>query len=133
MRNILIEKVTVNIGVGEPGQKLEQARDLLGRLAGGKKTLETRAKRREPTFRLRKDLPIGCKVTIRGKEAQEFLDKALTAKRKVIKSSNFDKQGNLSFGISEYIDNRVRKKKRRRSSIHIIFISKPYSQVWLFF
>jgi len=104
VRNILIEKVTVNIGVGEPGQTLDQARDLLGRLAGGRKTLETRAKRREPTFRLRKDLPIGCKVTIRGKDAKEFLDKALTAKRKVIKSSNFDKQGNLSFGISEYID-----------------------------
>ncbi len=104
MREILIEKVTVNIGVGQPGESLDHARDLLSRLAGGRKTVETRAKRREPTFKLRKDLPIGTKVTIRGPDAKEFLEKALTAKRKVLKESNFDKQGNFSFGIHEYID-----------------------------
>jgi large subunit ribosomal protein L5 len=96
--------VTVNIGVGEPGEPLDQARDLLSRLAGGRKTIETRAKRRQPTFKLRKDLPIGTKVTLRGTEANEFLEKALTAKRKVLNEKNFDKQGNLAFGIHEYID-----------------------------
>lgn len=104
MRDILIEKVTVNIGVGQPGESLDHARELLGRLADGRTTVETKAKRREPTFKLRKDLPIGTKVTLRGKAAKDFLEKALIAKRKVLKASNFDKQGNVSFGVHEYID-----------------------------
>jgi large subunit ribosomal protein L5 len=104
MKEILIEKVTVNIGVGQPGENLDHARDLLSRLSGGRKVVETHAKRREPTFKLRKGLAIGAKVTIRGPDAKEFLEKALTAKRKVLKLSNFDKQGNFSFGVHEYID-----------------------------
>lgn len=104
MREILIEKVTVNIGVGQPGEDLDHAKDLLSRLSGGRTVVETRAKRREPTFKLRQGLPIGTKVTIRGPDAKEFLEKALIAKRKVLKLSNFDKQGNFSFGVHEYID-----------------------------
>ena len=104
MRDILIEKVVVNIGVGKPGDILENAKDLLSRLADGKKPIETRAKRREPTFQLRKDLPIGTKITLRGESAKSFLEKSLIAKRKVLKKSNFDKQGNLAFGVHEYID-----------------------------
>lgn len=104
MREIFIEKITVNIGVGEPGETLDHARELLGRLAGGRTTVETRAKRREPAFKLRKDLPIGTKVTLRGDEAKAFLEKALLAKRKTLKTTNFDRQGNFSFGVHEYID-----------------------------
>jgi large subunit ribosomal protein L5 len=104
MREILIEKVTVNIGVGAPGDKLEQAKSLLERLADGRTPVETHARRRDPVFKLRKGLPIGTKVTLRGSEARAFLDKAITAKRKVLKQSNFDKQGNFAFGVHEYID-----------------------------
>ena len=104
MREILIEKVTVNIGVGSPGDRLENAKGLLNKLSGGKKPIETTAKRRDPVFKLRKGLPIGAKVTLRGKDAKEFLDKALTAKRKLLKERNFDKGGNFAFGIHEYID-----------------------------
>jgi large subunit ribosomal protein L5 len=104
MREILVEKVTVNIGVGAPGDKLEQAKTLLERLADGRKPVETHARRRDPVFKLRKGLPIGTKVTLRGDEAKSFLDKALTAKRRVLRQSNFDKQGNLAFGVHEYID-----------------------------
>ena len=103
MREIRIEKVTVNIGVGAPGDKLEQAKTLISRLAD-KSPVETYARRRDPVFKLRKGLPIGAKVTLRGEDAKAFLEKALIAKRKLLKLSNFDKQGNFAFGVHEYID-----------------------------
>jgi large subunit ribosomal protein L5 len=103
MREVQIEKVTVNIGTGQPGEKLDNAKALVERLAG-KKAIETNAKRREPAFRLRKGLAIGTKVTLRGKEAEAFLEKAFAAKRKVLKEKSFDRRGNFSFGVAEYID-----------------------------
>ncbi|MFH1520662.1 MAG: 50S ribosomal protein L5 [Candidatus Micrarchaeota archaeon] len=103
MREILIEKVTVNIGVGAPGDKLEQAKSLLERLTEGI-PVETHARRRDPVFKLRKGLSIGAKVTLRGDAAKTFLDKALNAKRRQLKLSNFDRQGNFAFGVQEYID-----------------------------
>ncbi len=104
MREILIDKVTVNIGVGAPGDKLEQAKVLITRLADGKTPVETYARRRDPVFKLRKGLPIGVKITLRGEGAKAFLEKAIIAKRKMLKLSNFDKQGNFAFGVHEYID-----------------------------
>jgi large subunit ribosomal protein L5 len=104
MREIVIEKVTVNIGVGAPGDKLEQAKSLLARLTENRKPVETQARRRDPVFKLRKGLPIGAKITLRGPSAKTFLEKALIAKRKLLKQSNFDKQGNFAFGVHEYID-----------------------------
>jgi large subunit ribosomal protein L5 len=103
MREIVIEKVTVNIGVGAPGERLEFAKDLLKRLTG-RTPIETQAKRREPVFKLRKGLPIGAKVTLRKAAAKEFLEKALTAKRRALSAGNFDKTGNFAFGVAEYID-----------------------------
>lgn len=104
MREILIEKVTVNMGIGEPGENLDNAKELLARLSGGKKIIETASKRRVPSFHLRKGLPIGVKVTMRKKNAEEFLKKALAAKKNTLKEKNFDSTGNFSFGIAEYID-----------------------------
>jgi len=104
MRSILINKVTVNIGVGAPGDRLDQAKTLLTRLSNDRTPVETLARKRDPVFKLRKGLPIGTKVTLRGDEAKSFLEKALAAKRKTLKLSNFDKQGNLAFGVHEYID-----------------------------
>jgi large subunit ribosomal protein L5 len=103
MTEILVDKVTVNIGVGQPGERLDYAKELLGKLTG-KKPVETRAKRREPVFKLRKGLPIGVKVTLRRKEAEEFLEKALAARKRQISTRNFDRTGNFSFGVPEYID-----------------------------
>ena len=104
MREVRIEKVTVNIGVGEPGDRLVGAKDLLNKLTNGRKVIETHSKKRQPSFRLRKGLAIGTKVTLRGKGATEFIEKALSAKRKTLNLCNFDKQGSLSFGVPEYID-----------------------------
>lgn len=103
MKEVLIDKVTVNIGVGSPGDRLEYAKDLLEKLSGSK-TIETTAKKRNPVFKLRVGMPIGTKVTLRGKKAKEFLEKALVSKKRMIKEQCFDRHGNFAFGIAEYID-----------------------------
>jgi len=103
MREILIEKVTVNMGVGGPGNRLENAKKLLKTLTG-KTPEETTAKKRNPVFKIRKGLPIGARVTLRGKDAEEFLKKALASRKNHISKRNFDNQGNFAFGVKEYID-----------------------------
>lgn len=103
MREILVDKVTVNICVGSPGESLENAVKLLEILTG-RKPVETKAKKRNPVFKIRRGLPIGAKVTLMGKEAEDFLKKALSAKKNTLSQKSFDSTGNFSFGISEYID-----------------------------
>jgi large subunit ribosomal protein L5 len=103
MREIGIEKVTANIGVGEGGEKLERCLALLTTLAG-RQAVKTVARVRNPTFKIKKGDPIGVKVTLRGKEAEEFLMKALDAVDKKVSLSSFDEHGNFSFGVKEYID-----------------------------
>ena len=102
MREISIEKVVLNIGVGESGEKLENARKILERITG-RKALLTKTKRRT-TFGTPRNRPIGVKVTLRGKDAEELLKKLLEAKKFEIPQSSFDEQGNFCFGIEEYIE-----------------------------
>ncbi len=103
MRSILIEKVTLNIGVGKPGPELEKAMKLLEMITGSK-PIQTKAKKRIPNWEIRPGLPIGCKVTLRRKKAEEMLSKLLDAIDKKLKVSNFDNEGNVAFGIREYFD-----------------------------
>lgn len=98
-----IEKVVVNIGAGESGEKLIKAEKLLERLTE-RKPIRTISKHKIPSWGLKKGDPIGCKVTLRGKEAEEFLKRGFSAKDNQLKESNFDEYGNLSFGVHEYID-----------------------------
>ncbi len=102
MRQIKIEKVTINIGVGQPGERLEKAYKLLERLFKQKPAI-TKAKTRVPAWGIRPGLPIGVKVTIRGKRAYEILNWLLDAVNRTLKKSNFDDFGNFGFGIKEYI------------------------------
>jgi large subunit ribosomal protein L5 len=103
MRNISIDKVVVNIGIGSPGDHLENAKDFLNKLTG-RKTILTQSKVRNPTWGLRKGLNIGTKVTLRGEDATSFLKKSFEAEGNKIKKSSFDKRGNFCFGVREYID-----------------------------
>ena len=103
MREIIVDKVTVNIGVGAPGERLDYAKELLSRLTG-KTPIETLAKKRNPVFKLRVGLPIGTKVTLRKNDAHTFIEKAFVANKRLLHSGNFDKHGNFSFGVKEYID-----------------------------
>src|SRR3990167_7332483 len=102
MREIKIEKITINIGVGEAGEKLDRAKKLLERLTNKKIVLTRTAKR--TTFGTPKGRTIGCKVTLRKNDALEFLKKAFDALDFKLNESIFDKQGNFSFGIKEHID-----------------------------
>jgi len=103
MREIRIEKITLNIGTGGPGEVMEKSTRLLKNLTG-MKPIETTTKKRIPGWSIRPGLSIGCKVTLRGKKAEDFLSRLLEAKNKTLKQKNFDKNGNFSFGIPEYLD-----------------------------
>ena len=103
MRKPRIEKIVVNIGVGESGEKLVKAEKLLEELTECK-PVRTISRHKIPSWNLKKGDPIGCKVTMRGEKAKEFLKKGFQAKENSIKESCFDNNGNISFGITEYID-----------------------------
>ena len=102
MRQIRIEKVTLNIGVKQP-QDAEKAYKLLEMITN-RKPVYTIATKRARTFKVRRGLPIGAKVTLRKKDAEEILKKLLAAKDYKLKASNFDEFGNFGFGIEEYLD-----------------------------
>ncbi len=103
MRTPKIGKVVVNIAVGNSGEKLGKAETLLERLTG-RKPVRTVSKHKIPSWNLKRGEPIGCKVTLRYKDAEEFLKRGFSAKDNKIMESNFDKCGNFSFGVAEYID-----------------------------
>ena len=105
MREIFIEKLTLNCGTGGPGDKLEKSLKLLAKLSD-MKPVSTKAgpNTRIPTWGVRPGLELGCRVTVRGKKAAELLKQLLDAKKKELKESSFDDHGNFSFGIHEYLD-----------------------------
>ncbi len=103
MREIKIEKVIINMGVGEGGEKIRRAEKVIDILTG-MKPVRTQAKKTIRDFNIRKGLPIGLKVTLRGKKAEDFLRRALWVKDFKVPEYSFDSQGNLNFGISDYTD-----------------------------
>jgi len=103
MREIRIEKLTLNVGIGEAGDRLEKAKLLLEKLTGAKAVL-TKSEKRIPTWSVRPGLTIGTKVTLRGKKAEELLKRLLVAKDNILSEKNFDNQGNFAFGVPEYIE-----------------------------
>ncbi len=103
MRNIRIEKITLNIGSGTNTAKLEKGMKLIQNLAG-KPPVKTFTNKRIPTWGLRPGLPIGCKLTLRKNSAREMLSRLLKAKESKLSARQFDNLGNVAFGIHEYID-----------------------------
>lgn len=103
MREIKIGKVTLNIGAGKDKSKLDNAMILLKNISEAK-PVKTITNKRIQEWGLRPGLPVGCKVTLRERKAKELLAKLLEAKEKKLKESQFDDNGNISFGIAEYID-----------------------------
>ena len=103
MRNLRIDKVTLNIGAGKDQSKLEKGVLLLKEITGVN-PVKTFTQKRIPEWGLRPGLAIGCKITLRKKKADEILERFLEAKDKVLSENQFDSNGNLSFGIAEYID-----------------------------
>lgn len=100
MREVRIEKVTLNIGCGTR-TNTEHAKKILEELS--KKTVVITKTRKRTTFNVPKNKPIGCKVTIRN-ETEKFLHLLLEAKENRLPQRSFDNTGNFSFGVKEYID-----------------------------
>jgi large subunit ribosomal protein L5 len=103
MRNVRIEKLTLNIGAGKDTQKLEKGVVLLKAITGIE-PVKTVTMKRIPNWGLRPGLPIGCKLTLRKQTATDLLKRLLQAKHNKLRPSQFDETGNISFGIQEYID-----------------------------
>tara|TARA_Y100000590_G_scaffold311457_1_gene351896 strand:+ start:20478 stop:21017 length:540 start_codon:yes stop_codon:yes gene_type:complete len=106
-----ITKVTINMGVGEvltDKKILENAVEDLA-LISGQKPLITKVRKSVANFKIREDMPIGCKVTLRGDRMFEFLQRllgiAIPRERdfRGLDISSFDGQGNYSLGVKEHI------------------------------
>jgi large subunit ribosomal protein L5 len=103
MRQIRVEKVTLNIGAGKDTQLLNKGVKLLEALTGIP-PVKTVTHKRIPAWGLRPGLPIGVKITLRGKDALAIIPRLLAAKEHKLADRNYDGTGNISFGIPEYID-----------------------------
>ncbi len=103
MRAIKIGKVVVNIGLGEGGERLEKAMTVLKSITGAK-PCPSSAKKTIRDFGIRRGENIGCLVTLRGNQIDDFLRRAFDSKKNLIKGSSFDDYGNVSFGITEHIN-----------------------------
>ncbi|MEM2940900.1 MAG: 50S ribosomal protein L5 [Thermoproteota archaeon] len=101
MREIRIEKVVVNICPGKPGEPLEKAKQVLTLLTG-MKPAERRAKKTVKEFGVRRRESIAAIVTLRGRKAEDFLNRAFSAVGRKVKASSFQ-NGVFSFGIKEHI------------------------------
>ena len=106
-----IEKITVNMGVGEAKQDskmLEQAQQELATITGQKPNIR-RARKSIAAFKLREGMPVGLSVTLRGDRQYEFLDRltsvAIPRIRdfRGLKATSFDGRGNYSMGIKEQV------------------------------
>ena len=106
-----LEKIVLNMGVGDSTQdsrKASQAAEELTRIAG-QRAVVTRAKKSIATFKVRENMPLGCKVTLRKKRMYEFLDRLINVALPRVRDfrglspRSFDGQGNYALGIKEHI------------------------------
>ena len=108
MQQVRIAKATVNVGVGEAGERLARAEKLLQSISN-QKPVRTTSKVTNPEFGIRKGQPIGCKVTLRGERMWEFFERLIhIAVPRVrdfrgLSAKSFDGRGNYSMGVREQI------------------------------
>ena len=106
-----LEKVIVNMGVGEAAQNSKAIDAALGDMVKitGQKPIVTKAKKSIAAFKLRAGMPIGCKTTLRGERMYEFADKLVSIVLprvrdfRGISPKSFDGRGNYSLGLREQI------------------------------
>jgi len=106
-----LDKIVLNMGVGEAvkdTKKVKQAAEELSLIAGQKAVI-TYAKKSIAGFRVREEMPLGCKVTLRGDRMYDFMDRliniALPRVRdfRGVKPTSFDGRGNYAMGLKEHI------------------------------
>jgi large subunit ribosomal protein L5 len=106
-----LEKIVVNMGVGEAVQDSKKAEAAAADLTAitGQHPVITKAKRSIATFKLREGMPIGCKVTLRRERMYEFLDRLITVALprvrdfRGISGRSFDGRGNFALGLKEQL------------------------------
>jgi large subunit ribosomal protein L5 len=106
-----IEKITINMGVGEASQDKKKVQTAAAEmeLIAGQKPVITKAKKSIAQFKLREGMPIGCKVTLRRERMFEFLDRLITIAMPRIRDfrglnpKSFDGRGNYAMGLKEQI------------------------------
>jgi large subunit ribosomal protein L5 len=106
-----LDKIVVNMGVGEAVQDAKKIDAAVAELTAitGQHPVVTRAKQSIATFKLRKNMPIGCKVTLRRRHMYEFLDRLITVALprvrdfRGIPGRSFDGRGNFALGLKEQI------------------------------
>lgn len=103
MRKIKVEKVTLNIGAGKDQSRLEKGLMLLNTIAETT-PIKTVTNKRIQEWGLRPGLPIGCKITLRKEKAAKLMPRLFDAVDNKLSSRQFDNNGNISFGIHEYIE-----------------------------
>jgi large subunit ribosomal protein L5 len=101
MREPVVEKVIVHMGVGQGGRELANGEEIIEEITG-QQPVRTSATRDAQDFGVRRGDPIGAKVTLRGERANEFLGRALELAE--LSPSQFDETGNFSFGVAEHTD-----------------------------
>ena len=106
-----LDKIVINMGVGEAvkdTKKVKKAAEELTLIAGQKAVI-THAKKSIAGFRVREEMPLGCKVTLRGDRMYEFFDRLITIALprvrdfRCVKPTSFDGRGNYAMGLKEQI------------------------------
>ena len=106
-----IEKITLNMGVGEAVADKKVMENAVGDMEkiAGQKVVVTKAKKSVAAFKIRDDYPVGCKVTLRRERMYEFLDRLITVAIPRIRdfrgipAKSFDGRGNYNMGVKEQI------------------------------
>jgi large subunit ribosomal protein L5 len=106
-----LEKIVVNIGMGEASENIKSLESVMKDLAGitGQRPVMRRARKSIASFKLRAGAPVGCKVTLRGSRMYEFYDRFVNVAVPRIRdfrglpAKSFDGRGNYTVGVSEQI------------------------------